>query len=239
MARARSEAEVETRPDLPLKPGTRIGILGGTFDPVHAGHLRVARAAVERLALDTLLFIPALLNPLKQGEAVTAFLHRLAMLDLAVANQPGLFVSAMEGKRTPPSYTVDTVRELRQRLGARVELFLLVGMDAFQEVEGWKDSAELAQMVSLAVFPRPPYGLGDLAVVMQRAFPFYHYDIGQQAWLAAVGSGRIIPLDLPVLDLSATRIRSQVRTGVDLTGQVPSGVAQYIVAHSLYGAARP
>lgn len=239
MARARSAPEVETRLDLPPAPGPRIGILGGTFDPVHCGHLLVAHAAKAHLVLDTLLFIPAHLNPLKQQQAATPFQHRLAMLDLALANQPGFFVSAMEGRRTPPSYTIDTIRELRQRLGARVELFLLVGMDAFQEVAGWRESGELARLANLVVFPRPPYGLGGLAGIMPRAFPAYRFDDCQQAWLAAAGSGRVIPLDLAPLDLSATSIRAQVRAGVDVAGLVPSGVAEYIAAHRLYRAGPP
>jgi nicotinate-nucleotide adenylyltransferase len=230
---------VETRLDLPPVPGTRIGILGGTFDPVHRGHLLVAHAAFARLALDTLLFIPAHRNPLKQQQAATAFQHRLAMLDLAVAGEPGFFVSAMEGKRTPPSYTIDTIRDLRQRLGAQSELFFLVGMDAFQEVEGWKGSEILVRLVNLVVFPRPPYGLEELSAVMQRAFPAYHYDEGMHVWLATAGIGRVIPLELPALDLSATAIRTQVREGADPRAFVPPGVAEYIAAHRLYRAGPP
>lgn len=234
MARARSAAEVETRPDLPPAPGTRIGILGGTFDPVHAGHLLVAQIAKERLALDTLLFVPAHLNPFKQQQAATPFQHRLAMLDLAVAGRPGFFVSAMEGKRTPPSYTIDTIRALRQRLGAGVELFILVGMDAFREVAGWKDGAELARLAHLVVCPRPPHGVAELGEIMARSFPVYRYDAGQLAWLAGIGEGRVIPMQLPALDLSASRIRALVADNGDLAGLVLPEVAQYIASHRLY-----
>jgi len=230
---------VKTRPDLPPAPGTRIGILGGTFDPVHCGHLVVAQAAFARLALDTLLFVPAHLNPLKQSQAATAFQHRLAMLDLAVACQPGFFVSAMEGKRTPPSYTIDTMRVLRARLGAQVELFLLVCLDAFREMKGWKESAAVARLANLVVFPRPPYGLGELGEIMPRTLPAYRYDEGRQAWQETAGNRRVIPLDLPALALSATSIRARILAGADPTGLVPPGVAEYIVAHHLYQADRP
>ena len=121
----------------------RIGILGGTFDPIHLGHLAIAEDALDRLGLDRVIMIPAGRPWLKSGQTVTAADHRLAMVRLAIEGRPGLEVSTIEVDRPGPTYTVDTLVELREELGSQVELYLILGMDSVRELRRWRDPERL------------------------------------------------------------------------------------------------
>lgn len=131
----------------------RVGVLGGTFDPVHRGHLAVARAAIRRLRLDLLLVVPARRSPLK-GARPAAARHRLAMLRLAFRGMKGVRISPMELRRPAPSYTVDTLRALKRRWPSAA-LFLLMGADAYRDLGKWHRPGEIRRLATVAVFPRP------------------------------------------------------------------------------------
>lgn len=130
----------------------RLGVLGGTFDPPHAGHLDLARAALRGLKLDLLLVVPAKRSPFK-GARPTADRHRLAMLRLAFRGMEGVRISPMELKRPVPSYTVDTLKALKRRW-PKAELFLLVGADAAKGLPKWKQAKEIRRLASVGIFPR-------------------------------------------------------------------------------------
>ena len=130
-------------------------MLGGTFDPVHTGHLAIADTAAAQFALDSVLFIPASLPPHKQDYTVSSFEDRAAMLESALSKRPGFFISRLEADRTGPSYSIDTLAELRQQLGNEVNLYFIIGMDAFAEIVTWKEYDRLLDFAHFIVVDRP------------------------------------------------------------------------------------
>ncbi len=185
-----------------------IGLFGGSFDPVHHGHLIVAQVAAEQLRLDSLRFVPAREQPFKAGQHRTSSEHRAAMLTLAVAGVPGFAVEPIELSRPGPSYTVDTLRQLRAREPG-IQFVLLLGADAAADLPAWKEAGQLPDLARIAVFARPGSPVPALPVIQ-----------------AAV--------EVPAIDISATEVRRRVRLGLPLRYWVPDAVAEYILAHRLY-----
>lgn len=187
----------------------RLGILGGTFDPPHTGHLLLALDALDHLALDRLLLIPAARQPLKQGQAMSAAEHRLAMTGLLTAADPRIQVDGSEVARGGLSYTVDTMRALR---GAHpdAELFFLMGEDSAATLPQWREPQALAELVRVVVAGR---GDGD------RPLP---------------AGFRAERMPTRRVDISATEVRARVRAGRSIRGFVPDAVADYIATHRLY-----
>lgn len=193
----------------------RIGILGGTFDPVHLGHLRTVDAAVDRFALDRVLYVPARVSPHKGPPAADAR-HRVAMLALALAGRPLASISLEELDREPPSYTVETLRSLSARL-LHDELWLLMGTDTLAGLGGWKDPEKIAELARIGAFHRAPYVGAGLRVP----------DV---PGLAA----RVQIFDGGSFTISATDLRRDISRGGDVRGRVPDSVAEYITKHRLY-----
>lgn len=215
--------------------GQRLALLGGTFDPVHNGHLAVAAAVAEGLALDGVIFLPAAQPPHKQGQAITPFGDRLAMLEAAVAGHRAFAVSALEGERSGPSYSVDTLVRLRQVLAPGVRLFFVVGMDAFAEIGSWKDYRQLLALADLVVIDRPRPSAPLLAETIRQCFPGYAWDAGAGSWRAPEMPGAIYSLAMRPVAVSSTEIRLRAARGEEIGGLVPEAVAAYIRDHSLYG----
>ena len=149
-----------------------IGLFGGTFDPVHRGHIALAQAALEKFKLNRIHFVPANIPPHKQKQPLTAFVHRFAMLALATAGEKAFVPSLLEApdesaakkdKPPKPNYTIDTVRRLKQSLKSIDRLFLLIGMDAFADIAKWHQSEALFREVEFVVAGRPGYSLADVA----------------------------------------------------------------------------
>lgn len=185
-----------------------LGLLGGSFDPVHHGHLIVAQAAAETLGLDGLRFVPAREQPFKRGRHGAAPEHRAAMLELAVAGSPGFGVETAELERPGPSYTVDTLRALRAR-APDTPLTLLLGADAAAELAAWRSAAELPTLARIVVFARPGTPVPDSPLIHQA-------------------------ITVPVIDISATEVRRRARAGRPLRYWVPDAVAEYVTRHRLY-----
>ncbi|OGR00492.1 MAG: nicotinate (nicotinamide) nucleotide adenylyltransferase [Deltaproteobacteria bacterium RIFOXYD12_FULL_55_16] len=220
--------------ELPHNLGRRVGILGGTFDPVHNGHLAVAEAVMQALALSSILFIPAFLPPHKPTCAISAFQHRAAMLELAVADRPGCAVSRLEAKRAGPSYSIDTLRTLAHGLGKEVRLFFIIGMDAFAEVFTWKGQEELLDHAGFVVVGRPDHGKQSCGQTVAANFPGYAFVEALGSWQGKPGQGTIHPVAMPPVQVSSTGIREAVRQGRPIRNLVPAAVADYIEAHGLY-----
>ncbi len=199
-----------------------LGMLGGTFDPIHAGHIALARVAIDQLGLDRILFVPAGRPPHKRGQPITPAPDRLAMVELAIAGEPRFAVSRIEIDRPGPSYTVDTAEALivGSENGDRpVELTVILSAESFADLPSWRDPARLLRLVRIAVAPR----LGHPAPT--------------PAWLAEQLPGfadRIDVLEGPHLDISASDIRARVAAGRPIDALVPPPVADYIEAHHLY-----
>ncbi|HEX6589047.1 MAG TPA: nicotinate-nucleotide adenylyltransferase [Longimicrobiales bacterium] len=195
----------------------RIGILGGTFDPPHVGHLAIAQDAWARVPLDRVLFVPAALPPHKIGVVCTAPDLRLEMVRAAIAGDDRFEASPLELERSGPSYTVDTLRELTKRQQG-TELFLLLGADQFREIGTWRESAEIARLARLVVIPR-----GD-----EDAAPM------KDARGALPHDARVTRLDATRIDISSTEIRRRRAAGEPIRYLVPDDVLRVIEREHLY-----
>jgi nicotinate-nucleotide adenylyltransferase len=198
--------------------GVRLGILGGTFDPIHYAHLVVAEECRYRLDLDHVLLVPSAQPPHKQGRRVAPAADRLRMVELAVANNPRLRVSRLEVDREGPSYSVDTVRALRQEHGPEAELFFIIGVDALSEMITWREPRALLRLCKLAVVSRPTYNL-DLTPLLPRLPEL---------------AERVVRVPVPALDISSTDLRRRVARGEPIKYQLPEAVELYIREHGLY-----
>ena len=197
----------------------RIGILGGTFDPPHVGHLWLATLAADAIGLDRVLFMPAAQPPHKQGAAVTSASDRLLMTRLAIAGDEAFELTIIEMERSGPSYTIDSVVELRGLYGDEAELFLLMAADSLAQIDTWRQPDELLERIEWVVGPRPGVALPDRSALEDR--------FGEQA-------SRIHLLDGPSLDVSSTQVRARVAAGHAIRYLVPRGVEELIVDRGLY-----
>lgn len=185
-----------------------VGLFGGSFDPVHHGHLIAGRVAAETLGLGALRFVPAREQPFKQGRHGAAAEHRAAMLELAVAGESGFAVERAELERPGPSFTVDTLRHLREREPG-IELTLLLGADAAAELPAWRAVDEVARLARIVVFARPGSVVAPSALI-----------------------ARVV--EVPAIEISATEVRRRARAGRSLRYWVPDAVAEYVTRHRLY-----
>ncbi len=196
----------------------RIGILGGTFDPPHIGHLVIAEEARERLGLARVYFVPARQPPHKMHETVTPLQDRIEMLRLALDENAFFTLSLVEANRPGPSYTVDTIRELRREFPPASELFFIMGMDSLERLPTWHEPRQLIEMCRLAVLRRPGYA-ADLNALEEQ--------------IPGLKS-RVVFIPAPELEISSTDLQARVRAGHSIEYMVPGGVAEYIQEHHLY-----
>jgi len=211
----------------------KVGIFGGTFNPIHLGHLRSAEEVREAFALDRIYFVPAARPPHKSGEALASAPHRLKMVELAVADHPAFSVSAVEVERTGPSYSVDTIRHFLADLHP-VSLFFIIGLDAFHEIHTWKDYQVIPSLCNLIITSRPGVSTPPLEQLLPVALrSVLWYDPAVRMYRHA-SSNHLILHEIQGLNISASQIRSTVRQGKSIRYLVRSAVATYITAHALY-----
>jgi len=200
----------------------RVGVLGGTFDPIHIGHLIIAEEAREHFALDEVLFVPARISPHKLGDSPADGGHRLRMVELAVAGNAHLSASRVDLDRPGPSYTVDTLEILRSRLGD-VDLYFVMGMDSLGHLDMWREPKRILRLARLVVVTRPGH---DVCVeALEQQLPGLRENV---LLLTTVNVG-----------ISSTGIRERVRRGRSIRYRVPPGVDEYIREHGLYAATAP
>lgn len=212
----------------------RIGLFGGTFDPVHEGHLLLARLALDRCRLDTLLFIPALQPPHKR-QPLVSFAHRAAMLAEALAHWPerqGMGLSLIEADLPTPSYTINTVEALRHQFGPH-RFMLVIGADSLLDLPQWHRAPELLKQVSLIVVQRDSIGVEAIGNTLSMLDPGCTWNKELEIWQGANGyTVEFLPdVDLPV---SSSVIREELRQGRE-PAMLPSAVFAYINQHNLYG----
>ena len=216
----------------------KIGLLGGTFDPVHNGHLAVASHVLDVLSLDTIWFIPAALPPHKAGHAdgqdISGFGHRFNMLKRAIAGNTSFVLSDIEAKRTSPSYSIDTINILIPEIGEQADLFFIIGADAFLEIDTWKQYKELPDLVNFVIISRPTYSPDKVGEVILSNFFDYTYDQTRDTWSSPLRNGSFILQHMEPVPISSTDIRAKVRNNENIKGLVPSAVEDYIGKHSLY-----
>ena len=197
----------------------RIGILGGTFDPVHRGHLAIAERAMTEAGLSKVVFIPAGQPRLKREEPSASPRHRLEMLRLATAGDERFEVSDTECYRPGPTYTVDTLQELAAEYGGEAEFYFILGVDVLERFEQWREPDRVLELCWLVVMSRPGYSAFDWD-------KFYARHPAARSRTQVVAS--------VTFDLSATELRTRVAQGLSLAGLLPGGVEDYIGAHGLY-----
>jgi nicotinate-nucleotide adenylyltransferase len=186
----------------------KIGILGGTFNPIHIGHLILAEEAREKLGLDRVIFVPTYLPPHKDSSDIVAALHRMAMVKLAIAGNKYFSVSDVEIKRDGHSYTIDTIKEFKRRF-PKDELYFIIGSDLLKYLADWKDLNEIIQMVRFIVATRPGYSLNEI--------PSY-----------------ISTMPIRAVDVSGFQIRRCIKDKKSFRYLVPDGVYRYIIKKKLY-----
>jgi nicotinate-nucleotide adenylyltransferase len=197
----------------------KIGVLGGTFDPIHLGHLKLAEEVAARLNLSEIIFVPAGQPWLKADNLISPAKHRVEMIRLAIAGKPYFKLSTMEVERPGPTYTVDTIAELRRQLGSGHELFFILGWDNLTQLPHWREPSRLVKMCHLVAVPRVDYPAPDLQS-LDASIPGL--------------SQRVILLDAPRIDINASDIRRRVARGLAISHLVPEPVERYIGQHKLY-----
>jgi len=212
----------------------RIGLFGGTFDPIHWGHLRSAEEVSETFGPDQVVFIPASIPPHKRGQTSTPARHRLEMVRLAVARNPRFTASTVEISRPGVSYSIDTVRHFVKKKHGGDSIFFIIGLDAFQEIGSWKDFAEIFPICNFIVTSRPGSKVSDplrgTGVAVKKLFC---YDFKQRNYRHESGS-RVFFTKLTDIAISASEIRGLVENGKSIRYLVPSKVEAYIKRQGLY-----
>jgi len=187
----------------------KIGILGGTFDPVHNGHIYLAEKVCRKLGLSKVIFIPSYIPPHKKGIKVTPAKHRYSMLKLAIAGNKRFKISNMEIKRRGRSYSVETLRRLRRKYGQKAELYFITGSDSLKELNKWKNLTEILSLCKFVIVERP-------------GFKVSHAPEG------------IIVIKIGAKDISATLIRKKIKSGKSTRNSISGAVKRYIYRYRLY-----
>jgi nicotinate-nucleotide adenylyltransferase len=196
-----------------------IGVLGGTFDPIHSGHLIIAEESRLKIRLARVLFVPAGQQWLKTGRNTEPAAHRVEMVKLAIATNPHFKISTVDVDRPGPSYSVETIAILQQRMGAEARIFFLVGWDSLAELPQWKEPDRLIQLCKLVAVTRPGFSRPDLKA-LESSVPGVTQSV---VWL-----------DIAPVDIGSSDIRKRVAQGLSIHGLVPEAVETYIKEHELY-----
>jgi nicotinate-nucleotide adenylyltransferase len=220
-------------------------LFGGTFDPIHRGHLKVARAAAERFELKEVWFVPADIPPHKQTAPVTSYFHRYSMVALALAGEPDFLPSLLEAPdpeahiEPRPSYSVETVRRVKAGLRKRDRMYFLIGIDAFRDIAKWHQAEALLQECEFIIAARPGYSLTDVASSLPRNLRPGAAELRQVRKLQPEAPLQFSGVTLHLLpetheDVSATQIRAAAKRRTGLKKLVPDAVAEYIQKEHLY-----
>jgi nicotinate-nucleotide adenylyltransferase len=215
-----------------------IALFGGTFDPIHSGHLRVAETAARRFRLQQILFVPSGTPPHKYHDRLTDFAHRFAMVALACAGNRRFVPSLLEAPESKkrPQYSIQTVRAVRNRLGPGDQLYFLVGLDAFLDLPHWKDYRRLLGMVNFIVVPRPGFSGRRVSEVIP---PDMVVSGARTSGEVRLRHTTVHVLEGGSIPVASRDIRVAIRTGRQVTGLVPPLVKEYILKEGLYRPAQP
>jgi nicotinate-nucleotide adenylyltransferase len=218
----------------------RLGLFGGSFNPIHCGHLAIARDVRVRMNLARVLFIPTGDPPHKHNRSLAPAPLRLEMVRLAITDTSEFDVSAIEIDRTGTSYSIDTVRELRAQYGQPAEILFIIGLDAFLEFPTWRDPEEILKLCRFVVVPRPGRLFQSLSAIpwFQNQAPtsLGQLDTGviDRLDIAVPEALGVTCLSIPPCPISASEIRRRIRNGLPLANMLPPSVESYILQHSLY-----
>jgi nicotinate-nucleotide adenylyltransferase len=211
----------------------KLGILGGTFNPIHLGHLRAAEEVGEDLALDKVYLIPSGMPPHKPRAPIADFSHRLEMVRLASAISPLLEVWDIEGIRGGFSYSIETLRSFHSSFGPNLELFFIIGTDAFLEIKTWKDYRNLFRYASFVVINRPGYTTERLIAFLDSLNAGFKWSSKGECFRHPLGTA-LFKRDITLMDISASKIREKIRKGQSIRFLVPEVVRKYIEKTGVY-----
>ncbi len=228
--------------------GHRIGILGGTFNPIHMGHLVAAEEVGKDFSLDKVILIPANLPPLKDNECLIASEHRLKMVSLAIQSNPRLEVRDLEIRRGGVSYTIDTLGALQDEEAPDTAFFFIIGQDAFRQIGSWRDAQALFGLTHFVVVRRPTLSVDEMLGILEESLTTPKGELnfartGFDHQVAAEGvevepcESRIWLKDIPYFDISSSMIRQRLASGRSIKYLVPDMVEAYILEHLLYAGA--
>lgn len=213
----------------------RIGLFGGTFNPVHMGHLKAAGEVLQRFSLERILFIPSHIPPHKVSREIASSFHRMKMVELALRGYPQFVASGVEVEREGTSYSVVTLGKIRSMFpGARI--FFILGIDAFQEIETWRDYESVLEQCLFIVMTRPSYNLSEAKNVLHGRYKDTILEVAgsepvsEEIFLTR----RIFLLPIEALDISSSDIRRRIREGKSVAGLVPGAVEEYMKKNHLY-----
>lgn len=214
----------------------RVGVFGGSFNPIHLGHLLLAEDILELLRLDRIVFVPASMPPHKPVSGLAPARDRYRMTELAIRGNPRFAISDLELRRPGPSYTADTLEALRREAGPDVTLYLLIGSETFLDLLSWKDPQRLAQLSRLVVIPRVGSPFDPDGIHAQKVLA----EIGQDRWIRVpsasgeMSAKGVVLADAMSLPISSSDLRRRAREGRSLAYRVPEAVRTYILEHQLY-----
>lgn len=212
----------------------RIGVYGGTFDPIHRGHLEVSRAVAHQFALDELLIVPAHRPPHKTSRVIADAYHRYAMAAIATLDDERFKVSTIELEAPERPYTFETLERLREQFGPQVSLFFVMGADSFEELHLWREPERILDSANLIVITRPRHALGLTHLPARIAAGLMDFRGGRPEAVASERAGGVYLTDAVNMDVSSTEIRRKVRDGEPIDDDVPPRVADYISKYALY-----
>ncbi len=211
----------------------RLGILGGTFDPIHFGHLRLAEEMCEEFNLSKVLLITGAQPPHKDEMRITPFSDRHEMTRIASSYSEYLEASDIEGQRKGPSYSIETIRIIRNNYGSGLELFFILGSDAFREITTWKEYKNLLQITDFIVIERPGMPQWELNSFIKSLGSGFREDDSGETYINPYGT-HIYIQKTTLMDISSTRIRQNIRAGRSINFMVPDRVKEYIIEKGLY-----
>ena len=208
----------------------KVGVLGGTFDPIHYGHLELAEAAGRLFDLDEIILIPAAVPPHKQHRQITSFSHRIAMLNLAVQRRTALHVSSIEKLLPVPSYTIETLQYLRIHSVESMNLYFITGADAFLEIESWKQYKDVLSISNFLVFTRK----GNKTEKLYNFLNQLGYQQRADSWINRNTKRSVHTSSYSLPSISSSNIRKRIRRGKTVIDMIPDAVYRYIVTNELY-----
>ena len=197
----------------------KIGVFGGTFDPIHLGHLAIADEAMKLLGLNKVIFMPAGQPYFKDKRTISPAEDRVKMIKLAITDRPAYSISRLEIERPGPSYAVESVAKIKKELNPTDEVFFIMGWDSVMSLHLWHEAEMLIHLCRIVAAPRPRYPKPDLKS-LERGLPGI--------------AGRVVLMERPLIDISATQIRERVRKHLSINGLVPSAIEGYIRENGLY-----
>lgn len=210
-----------------------VGLLGGTFDPVHNGHLQLASLVLKKYRLKKILFIPAAHPPHKDEHQVCAIDHRLNMLRLATNRDERFAISEIESGRSSMSYTIDTIEELRKKTAGDIIYYFILGLDALSEIETWHRWQDLLYRTNFIVAVRPGYSLKEVELLLERN-GFYPDQSRTDRWVCDSPGSEVLFLTEETEDISSTTVRNRIAEDNFWRSLVPQDVAEYISRNNLY-----